>query len=122
MLEVFEKVKAAKPWTIFMEPVNLRLGIAQRIAARAEKLEIPMDMTVYDGGPKWAKYAIQSLKDAERAAKATGQPDRLHLWPDHEALNSRAVVKEQPDPKAYLAWLQGYWNRVSEWPGKTKRK
>ena len=122
MLEVFKAVKAAKPWTIFMEPVNLRLGIAQRIAEKAKDLGVEMDMTVYGGGPAWVKYAIQSLRDAERAAKATGQLDRLHLWPDHQALGAARVVKAQEDPEAYLKWLRSYWSRVSEWPGKAKRK
>ena len=122
MLEVFKAVKAAKPWTIFMEPVNLRLGIAQRIAEKAKDLGVEMDMTVYGGGPAWVKYAIQSLRDAERAAKTTGQLDRLHLWPDHQALGAARVVKAQEDPEAYLKWLRSYWSRVSEWPGKAKRK
>ena len=122
MLEVFKAVKLAKPWTIFMEPVNLRLGIAQRIQERAISLGIEMDMSIYDDGDKWVKYAIQSLKDAERAAKATGQLDRLHLWPDHEALSRRSVANAQDDPVGYLKWLRGYWQRVSEWPGKTQRK
>ena len=122
MLEVFKAVKAAKPWTIFMEPVNLRLGIAQRIEEKARDLGVEMDMTVYGGGPAWVKYAIQSLRDAERAAKATGQLDRLHLWPDHQALGAARVVKAQEDPEAYLKWLRSYWSRVSEWPGKAKRK
>ena len=122
MLEIFKAVKAAKPWTIFMEPVNLRLGIAKRIQERAAKLGIKMQMLIYDGGERWVHYAIQSLKDAERAAKATGQLDRLHLWPDHEALSRRSVANSQDDPEAYLKWLRGYWKRVSEWPGKTTRK
>ena len=122
MLEVFKAVKAAKPWTIFMEPVNLRLGIAQRIEEKARDLGVEMDMTVYGGGPAWVKYAIQSLRDAERAAKTTGQLDRLHLWPDHQALGAARVVKAQEDPEAYLKWLRSYWNRVSEWPGKATRK
>lgn len=121
MLEVFKAVKAAKPWTIFMEPVNLRLGIAERIQKRAAdpKINIDMDMSIYKDGDKWVKYAIQSLKDAERAAKATGQLDRLHLWPDYEALSRKSVVNAQDDPAGYLKWLRGYWKRVSEWPGKT---
>lgn len=121
MLEVFNEVKAAMPWTIFMEPVNLRLGIAERIREEARRLGRDIDMTPYAGGPVWARYAIQSLRDAERAAMATGQLDRLHLWPDHEALGAAKVVKAQKDQETYLKWLQGYWNRVSEWPGKTKR-
>lgn len=124
MLEVFKAVKPAKPMTIFMEPVNLRLGIAKRIQERAAEpgINIEMDMSIYDGGPAWVEYAIQSLKDAERAAKATGQIDRLHLWPDHQALSRRSVANAQDDPAGYLEWLRGYWNRVSEWPGKTQRK
>lgn len=122
MLDVFEAVKAAKPLTIFMEPVNLRLGIAERIGRNAKQLGVEMDMSIYDGGEKWIQYAIQSLKDAERAAKATGQLDRLHLWPDHQALSSKKVAKSQPDSDAYLEWLGGHWNRISEWPGKKKSK
>ena len=124
MLKVFEAVKAAKPWTIFMEPVNLRLGIAERIQKRAAdpEINIDMDMSIYNDGDKWVEYAIQSLKDAERAAKATGQLNRLHLWPDHKALSRKSVAKTQPDPAAYMKWLWSYWNRVSEWPGKTRRK
>jgi hypothetical protein len=118
MLDVFKAVKAAKPRTIFMEPVNLRLGIAERTARNARELGVEMDMSIYDGGPRWVQYAIQSLKDAERAAKATGQLDRLHLWPDHQALSAKKVVASQPDAEAYLAWVQGYWDRISEWPGK----
>lgn len=108
--------------TLFMEPVNLRLGIAERIQERAIALGIDMDMPIYDGGPAWVEYAIQSLKDAEKAAKATGQIKRLHLWPDHEALSRRSVANTQDDPAGYLKWLRGYWKRVSEWPGKTQRK
>lgn len=118
MLDVFKAVKGARPMTIFLEPVNLRLGIAQRIAARAKALGISMDMSIYDNGPVWLQYAIQTLKDAERAAKATGQLDRLHLWPDHEAMGRKAALASQEDPVAYLTWLRGYWSRVSEWPGK----
>jgi len=68
------------------------------------------------------KFKYKSLRDAERAAKATGQLDRLHLWPDHEALGAAKVVKAQENPAAYLKWLRSYWNRVSEWPGKTRSK
>jgi DNA repair photolyase len=122
MLEVFKAVKEAKPWTIFMEPVNLRLGIAKRIHERAISLGIDMNMAIYDGGPAWIDYAILALKDAEKAGKATGQLDRLHLWPDHEVLSRKSVANSQEDPAGYLKWLRGYWNRVSEWPGKTTRK
>ncbi len=122
MLDVFKAVKAAKPRTIFLEPVNLRLGIAERIQREARDLNREIDMTPYTNGVAWAEYAIRTLRDAERAAKAAGVLDRLHLWPDHEALSREGLVKKQPDPEAYLKWLQGYWNRISEWPGKKKGK
>ena len=122
MLDVFKAVKVAKPWTIFMEPVNLRLGIAQRIQERAISLGIEMDMSIYDDSTAWIEYAIQSLQDAERAAKVTRRLDRLHLWPDHEALSRKSVAMTQENPQAYLKWLRGYWNRVSEGPRKTTRK
>ena len=118
ILDVFKAVKEAKPWTIFLEPVNLRLGIAERIREEALKLGREMDMTPYTDRAAWAKYAIQTLKDAEIAAQATGQLDRLHLWPDHEALAAKKVMASQAEPAVYLAWLQKYWGRVSEWPGK----
>ena len=108
--------------TIFLEPVNLKLGIARRIEERAKELGIGMDMSIYRPGIPWAEYAIRTLRDAERAATETGQLGRLHLWPDHDALRTASVIRAQPDPAAYLAWLQSYWNRVSEWPGKSAGK
>jgi DNA repair photolyase len=122
MLKIFNAVKKAQPWTIFMEPVNLRLGIAERIQREAVKLGREIDMTPYTDTTAWARYAIGSLRDAERAAAEAGVADRLHLWPDHTDLRTAKVVKAQKDPKAYLSWLQGYWNRISEWPGKTAVK
>jgi DNA repair photolyase len=119
LLEVFEAVKAAAPVTIFMEPVNLRLGVAERIRGEAASLGRTIDMIPYTDRFAWAGYAIRSLRDAERAAKAAGVAGRLHLWPDHDALGSKAVVGMQPDQAAYLRWLEGWWGRVSEWPGKT---
>jgi len=122
MLEVFQAVKAARPHTVFLEPVNLRLGIAERIQLEARKLGRVIDMTPYIDSAAWAVYAVQTLRDAERAAKKAGVMDRLHLWPDHDALSSKKVVGKQSDPEAYLKWLQGYWNRISEWPGKKDPK
>ncbi len=121
MLRIFNEVKKAQPWTIFMEPVNLRLGIAERIQREARKLGREIDMTPYTDTAAWAHYAIGALRDAERAAAEAGVADRLHLWPDHTDLRTAKVVKAQEDPKAYLAWLQGYWDRISEWPGTTTR-
>lgn len=116
MLEIFNAVKAAAPWTVFMEPVNLRLGVAERIAAEAKRLDREIDMKPYTDPDAWASYAIGALRDAEHAAMEVGIFDRLHLWPDHQALGSKSVVRAQPNQKAYLSWLASYWGRVSEWP------
>lgn len=121
MLEVFQAVKAAEPWTVFMEPVNLRLKIAERVQGSAREQGHDIDMTPYTDSHAWADYAIRTLREAERAAEVAGISDRLHLWPDHEGLTFKSVVELQPDPVAYLAWLRRWWNRVSEWPGKTAR-
>lgn len=118
MLEVFNAVKEAEPWTIFMEPVNLRLGIPERIRAGAAALGREINMEPYTNGAAWSDYAINALRDAERAAAEAGVLDRLHLWPDHDALGSKAVLDRQADQATYLQWLEGCWNRISEWPGK----
>ena len=124
MLEVFNAVKAVDPFTIFMEPVNMRLGIAERIREEAIKIGKGINMTPYTDNNAWVKYAIRTLRDAERAADAAGVRDRLHLWPDHEALGAAKVIESQstawkhPRDLTYKEWLQSYWNRISEWPGK----
>jgi DNA repair photolyase len=118
MLEVFRAVKDANPWTVFMEPVNLKLQIAERVQRSARERGEDIDMTHYTDNRAWADYAIRTLREAERAAEVAGISDRLHLWPDHEGLSLKSVIERQPDPGAYLAWLRRWWSRVSEWPGK----
>ncbi|GAA5119536.1 hypothetical protein JIN84_21550 [Luteolibacter yonseiensis] len=115
MLEVFQAVKAANPCTVFMEPINLRRGNVDRIRLAAERMGKPIDMTPFTG--EWSDYAISALQDAERAAADAGIVDRLHLWPDHRALATKAVLARQKDPHAYISWLNRWWKRVSEWPG-----
>lgn len=125
MLDVFNAVKAADPVTLFMEPVNIRLGIAQRIQQEAQKVGREIDMSPYRNEDNaWSEYAVKALLDAERAAEAAGVRDRLHLWPDHDSLGAAKVVKAQakvwshPSGMSYTEWLASYWNRISEWPGK----
>lgn len=120
MLEVFEAVKAAKPCTVFMEPVNLKLQIAERVQRSARERGQDIDITPFSDSRAWADYAIRTLRDAERAAAVAGISDRLHLWPDHKGLSLKSVIERQPDPEAYLEWLRRWWNRVSEWPGKDR--
>ena len=115
LVELFNEIKKVDPVTIFMEPVNLRLDIARRIEEEASKLGHAIDMTPYTDDKAWAEYAINKLREAERAADEVGVADRLHLWPD-KALGSAKVVNCQLDPKAYRAWLNHWWGRISEWP------
>lgn len=118
MLEVFNAVREADPWTVFMEPVNLRRGNVDRIRAAAQRLGMSIDMAPFSNPVSWSEYAIASLHDAERAAETAGIMERLHLWPDHAALATKAVLNRQPDQHVYLTWLNRYWHRISEWPGK----
>jgi DNA repair photolyase len=120
ILEVFEAVKAVNPCTVFLEPVNLRLSVAERVQAEARRQGHDIDMTPYTDNRAWADYAIRTLRDAELAAGVTGISARLHLWPDHAALGRQSVVNRQPDSEEYLRWLRSWWSRVSEWPGKTR--
>lgn len=137
MLEVFNAVKEVGPVTLFMEPVNIRLGVAERIKKQAEELNeaakesgnpgkfLDVDITPFKDSKAWSDYAIRTLLDAERVADAAGVRDRLHLWPDHDDLGAAAVVEAQskvwshPSGMNYMQWLESNWNRVSNWPGKT---
>lgn len=119
MLEVFRAVKAASPCTVFVEPVNLRLAVAERVREEAQRQGRDIDMTPYSDSRAWADYAVQTLRDAECAAEVADISERLHLWPDHEALSRESVINRQPDPEAFRGWLKGWWNRVSEWPGRS---
>lgn len=128
MLKVFKAVKEVDPFTIFMEPVNMRRGVAERIKMEASKKNRKVDMSPFTSeGLAWSEYAIRTLLDAERAAEAVGLSDRLHLWPDHDALGAAKVVKAQskdwnhPSGMTYTQWLESWWNRISEWPGKNAK-
>jgi DNA repair photolyase len=121
LLDVFNAVKAANPLTYFMEPINIRDGIANRINERAMRAGGSIDIELFKNRKLWAQYAIQCLRDAEWAAAEAGVSDRLHLWPDHSDLQSEAVLLSQDDPRAFLEWLNRWWLRISEWPGKVSQ-
>ena len=109
--------------TIFMEPINMRQGIAQLMCAELRKHGRDPDPSLLDP-ERWPKYAVGRLLDAERAARETGLGGRFHPWPDHERLGSARVRKmmrvdwQHPDGISYDEWLERSWSRVSEWPGK----
>ncbi|MEN8742925.1 MAG: radical SAM protein [Phaeobacter gallaeciensis] len=118
MLEVLEAVTDSSPHTVFLEPVNLKLEIAQRVRREARRQGRDIDTTPYSDSGAWSDYAIRTLREAERAADVAGISARLHLWPDHEGLSLKSVIERQPDSEEYLSWLRRWWDRVSEWPGR----
>ena len=63
----------------------------------------------------WRTYALESLRSVERISVELGIHAHLHLWPD-ASLGSKATIASQPNPEAYTAWLDSWWNRISEWP------
>ena len=63
----------------------------------------------------WRAYAVAALQTVERIACELGPERSLHLWPS-KSLGSRTVQKQLAHLAGYAAWLQRYWNRVSEWP------
>lgn len=73
----------------------MKIGIAQRIADEAVRVNRKIDITPFKNKEAWAAYAIKSLRSAEDAAEAAGVHDRLHLWPDHEALGASAMIEAQ---------------------------
>jgi hypothetical protein len=70
---------------------------------------------VFETRESWARYALNSLKTMQEVADELGLGKRLHLWPDL-SLGTATVVKRMPRPAEYTEWLNGCWNRVSEWP------
>ena len=101
--------------TIFHEPINIRAENVARIKAEAEKHGIQLNTRVFDTPEAWQNYSLDSLRMVERIASELGIQEHLHLWPD-SSLGSKAVVKRQPDPAKYQAWLDQKWKRISEWP------
>lgn len=111
-----EAIKSVNPVTIFHEPINIRADNAQRIAGHAQKLGITANTEVFASKEAWERYALQSFADMEAVAKEVGLYDRLHLWVDG-ALGTKTFLKKAPNPEAHQAWVNYWWNRVSEWAG-----
>jgi len=118
LIVLMEKIKAANPMTVFFEPINLRLGVAKKIAALAEKEGSPIDVSPFRNSQAWSEYAIRMLRLGESAAERAGVRDRLHLWPD-KSLGSEKVVTRQENPEEFSQWLYAWWQRKSEWPRST---
>lgn len=112
-------LKPLDPVTIFHEPINIRAENVKRIELHAAELGVELKTDVFATRSAWRWYANTALWGMEVAAYELGLEHRLHLWPD-SSLGSKEALREAcgGDPEAELAWLQSWWNRVSEWPGR----
>ncbi len=116
LVELMEAIKPASPMTVFFEPINLRLGVARKIADMAEQRGLSIDVSPFKDGESWSEYAIEMLRLGERAAERAGLSERLHLWPD-KSLGTGKIRNRQENPVEFEQWLDSWWNRKSEWPG-----
>jgi DNA repair photolyase len=134
-------IKALDPITIFHEPINVRAENVARIEKHAAGLNPPVKLKteVFATPDAWRRYALESLLLVQRVATELKLIDCLHLWPDknlktkahflrirmaqrtgltaHQQKLARQLDLKDYDEK-YLPWLETWWNRVSEWPGK----
>ena len=140
---VLEAIKPLKPLTIFHEPINIRAENVERIAAHAKDLEVDLRTDVSDNGSAWRNYAVEQMRTVQRIATELGMLEHLHLWPDKTLRSPSAFMKarkaafrqahpggretshekkrrREQDEAAYIqfiAWLDHWHQRKSEWPG-----
>lgn len=135
------KIQEFNPITVFHEPINIRAENVARIEANAAAKGRTLKTDVFKTPSAWRQYAIDSLNTVHKLAIELKMVQCLHLWPDaHLESNGqflklrkmkRAGLKltrlekqryEQEDQRIYedqyLPWLNGWWDRISEWPGK----
>ena len=113
-----QAVASLDPVTIFHEPINMRAENVKRIEAEGARTGIQLKTDVFATKDTWRAYALASLQAVERLAGELGVADRLHLWPDR-SLGTRNALQRFPEENQHLAWLNRWWNRISEWPGIT---
>lgn len=140
---VLEAIKPLNPLTIFHEPINIRAENVERIAAHGKKRNVELKTDVFRSGSTWRTYAVEQMMTVQRIATELGMLEHLHLWPD-KSLRSRvpfikarqAVFRQahsggretshekksrrEQDEAAYarfMAWLDHWHKRKSEWPG-----
>jgi DNA repair photolyase len=134
-------IKELGPITIFHEPINIRAQNVARIAQHAKDLGVTLNTAVFDTRQAWREYALGSLTLVQRLATELGLLHCLHLWPDQDLEDKGPFLKLRESQRAnlqltkhqqnqhtqqdehiykseYLPWLNGWWDRISEWPGK----
>ena len=114
-------VRDLEPFTVFHEPINIRAENVARIERHAESLGLTpvrehLRTEVFADRESWQAHAIESLRTAQRVAHDLGMERQLHLWPD-KSLGGKAVLKRATHPERFRRWLNGWWHRISEWPG-----
>ncbi len=107
-------VGTLNPITIFHESINIRAENVARIEEHAQSLGLAVRSDVFATKEAWQDYALSSLRTVERIAKELKLSERLHLWPD-KALGSKAAIARSNNPETHIAWLNKWWNRISEW-------
>lgn len=137
------KIRELDPITIFHEPINIRAENVARIEIHAASLNPPVKVNtaVFDSPETSRKYALESLQLMQRVATELGLLGRLHLWPDASLGSEAEFLKlrkqtwqnleltryqrklaKQEDERYYdekfKPWIEGWWRRISEWPGK----
>lgn len=135
------EIEKLEPHTVFHEPINMRAENVRRIEDHARMIGKKIRTGVFASRGSWVRYALESLQTVERLAHELGMIDRLHLWPDQglgESKSFFAALKCTPGSEikfsnlheearwqtqnspAYekcKAWINGWHNRISEWPG-----
>ena len=132
--------------TIFQEPINLRAGNIDRIAANAKRKGRKFDRAVFEKPERWRTYAIAQSLAVQRLAKEFGIEQHLHLWPDKRLLAKEPFLKMRKaewaeknpgtkltnqqrsenerrftsDYEAHKAWFESWHSRISEWPGQVR--
>ncbi len=139
--ETLTAIKELDPITIFHEPINIRAENVARIEHHARELGVNINTDVFKTRGAWRRYSLEALQLMQRVATELGLVDHLHLWPDKQlgsktqflalrkALRAnndltrfqRKLAKAEDERfynEKYKPWIEGWWSRISEWPGK----
>jgi DNA repair photolyase len=138
-----QAVKELDPVTISHEQINIRAENVARIEGHAKELGVELNTSVFETPAAWRRYSIDALRTVHRLMDELGMVDRLKLWPDaalaakgpflkirkeefEKANPSVTLTKNQAailkrlnleEHQQFQTWLQGWWDKVSEWPG-----
>lgn len=115
--KTLSEIRDLDPVTVFHEPINIRAENVARIAAHARACGVSLKTEVFSTSERWQDYALGALRTVESLATELGLGDRLHLWPDATFGTKKAIAEAGADGAARQAWLNRWWNRISEWPG-----